>query len=61
MVFNFVLVGVNNNNAKGHQEMSIRKQLFMLMAWGELEIKTDKDMFEGLISLLYCSWYLYKW
>jgi len=24
MVFNFVLVGVNNNNAKGHQEMSIR-------------------------------------
>jgi len=31
MVFNFVLVGVNNNNAKGHQEMSIRKQLFGIM------------------------------
>jgi len=26
-----------------------------------VEIKTDKDMLEGLISPLYCSLYLYCW
>jgi len=26
-----------------------------------LEIKTEKDMLEGLIKPLYCSWYLYRW